>query len=769
MADDLTPVMTAEDRRRSERLSQEKRRPPGVVPGYELERPLGEGAFGEVWVALNRNTGYRVAIKFYSSRGGLDWSLLAREVEKLRFLKADRYVVQLHEVGWNASPPYYVMDYMEAGSLEEWLRRGLPPVESAVAMARDVATGLVHAHAKGILHCDLKPANTLLDQDGKPRLADFGQARLAQEQSAALGTLFYMAPEQASLKAVPDARWDVYALGAILYRMLTGELPYRTEAGATTIEQAPDLEERLRRYREFLKGSARPTAHRCVAGVDRSLADIVDRCLAVRPEDRYPNATAVLDALTRRSLQRARFPLLILGAVGPALLAAVVALFAWRGFTTAVGDADGALRQRALLGNRFAAEFAAASVARRMNQRWAILEQVSGQEAFHDRIRRSAGKGPDSPERAALQEWLDGQRDHYLDTTSAKSWFFVDAQGYLLAVSPLSEKSRGSLGKRFHWRTYFHGGDRDYPPEQRDRLEAKPITRAAQSIVFESTDTDRPRMVVFSAPVRDRDRTTLGVLGMGVALGDFTELRPGAGAEGGGGAVVGGRRAVLVETRPDWEGQEGLILQHPWLEPFRNTKRQSPKVRLPAELVTRLQELGRLTLEREEAKRGRGQAPHEPGPGEKDLALLPDYDDPVRDASRSDPQPWSQDYAGTWLAAAAPVIVYPRKDGEPLVNTGWVVIVQERSRDALEPVQNLKRDLLLQGVETLAMLLFTVALLWVLVLVVQSDSSRSRVAAFVRRRAGLRTSTVGTSASAAWSGAAPAAVADPGGPAPPRP
>ena len=107
------------DRRRSERLSQEKRRPPGVVPGYELERPLGEGAFGEVWVALNRNTGYRVAIKFYSHRGGLDWSLLSREVEKLRFLRADRCAVQLLEVGWNANPPYYVMDSLERGALED--------------------------------------------------------------------------------------------------------------------------------------------------------------------------------------------------------------------------------------------------------------------------------------------------------------------------------------------------------------------------------------------------------------------------------------------------------------------------------------------------------------------------------------------------------------------------------------------------------------------------------------------------------------------------
>src|SRR4029077_892458 len=114
-----------------------------------------------------------------------------------------------------------------------------------VSLLREVAVGLAHAHNKGILHCDLKPANILLDQDGKPRLADFGQARLTAEHSPALGTLFYMAPEQADLTAVPDARWDVYALGALLYSMLTGHPPHRTEAAATEMRTAETLTERL--------------------------------------------------------------------------------------------------------------------------------------------------------------------------------------------------------------------------------------------------------------------------------------------------------------------------------------------------------------------------------------------------------------------------------------------------------------------------------------------------------------------------------------------
>ena len=138
-----------------------------------------------------------------------------------------------------------------------------------MTLFREVAVGLLHAHAKGVLHCDLKPANVLVDQDGWPRLADFGQSRLSHEQTPALGTLFYMAPEQADLQAVPDVRWDVYALGALLYCMLTGGPPYRSQAAVTEFETAADLDERLARYRQLIASSPTPSAHRQIAGVDR--------------------------------------------------------------------------------------------------------------------------------------------------------------------------------------------------------------------------------------------------------------------------------------------------------------------------------------------------------------------------------------------------------------------------------------------------------------------------------------------------------------------
>ena len=165
-----------------------------------------------------------------------------------------------------------------------------------------MATGLVHAHGKGVLHCDLKPANVLLDQDGKPRLADFGQSRLSTEQAPALGTMFYMAPEQADLDAVPDARWDVYALGALLYCMLTGGPPHRTGKTVDEFERTPELDQRLAHYRQTIEESPPPADHRKMRRVDKLLAAIVDRCLAPDPGKRFPNVQAVLDALDRAGL-----------------------------------------------------------------------------------------------------------------------------------------------------------------------------------------------------------------------------------------------------------------------------------------------------------------------------------------------------------------------------------------------------------------------------------------------------------------------------------
>ncbi len=331
-----------------------------------------------MWVGIDRTTGRQVAIKFYLHRGGLDWSLLSHEVEKLAFLSADRYVVQLLDVGWDSEPPYYVMEYVEHGSLDQRLQKqGRLPAGEATALLREIAVGLMHAHSKGVLHCDLKPANVLLDQDGKPRLADFGQSRLSHEQTPALGTLFYMAPEQADPQAVPDARWDVYALGAMLYAMLTGAPPHRSEQALKQIEAAPDLDQRLARYRKLIVQSPPPTGHREISGVDKSLAEIVDRSLAADSRERYPTVQAVLDALDARAHRRSRLPLVVLGALGPVLLLTVMSVLAWLWFTTSLEHSRDAQIDQSLQALRFAARSVATAAGKDLEMRYRDVEQVT--------------------------------------------------------------------------------------------------------------------------------------------------------------------------------------------------------------------------------------------------------------------------------------------------------------------------------------------------------------------------------------------------------
>ncbi|MCG8584509.1 MAG: protein kinase, partial [Pirellulales bacterium] len=547
-----TELQSDTARRQAQDLSLRRTQPPMQVPGYDIQKVLGVGAYGEVWVALDRNTGRRVAIKFYSRPSGLDWSQLSREVEKLVFLSADRYVVQLLDVGWDADPPYYVMEYVEHGSLDDHLRRHGPmPIAEAEAVFRDVATGLMHAHGKGVLHCDLKPANVMLDEDHKPRIADFGQARLSHEQQASLGTMFYMAPEQADLNAVPDARWGVYALGALLYTMLTGSPPYRDDETVKTLEKNADLETRLAQYRELIEQAPRLTEHRKVSGIDPELTEIVDRCLAVDPDERYANVQSVLDALDSRQRRRQRRPLMLLGAIGPALLLSVVALVAWLGSETLMRHTEDALTESEVSTNRFAAQYVAKAVTNQVQQRVQAVERV----AADPRLRKMLEKLQDDEELTELREQLSDPnlteeqlapiREKYrqhpthlkfqqyvrelindLDQPEVASWFINDNLGLQLARAPES----ATIGKNYAWRTYFSGLDEDEAPDWRPSFTSETLWTTRLSAVFRSQATNR-WIVAVSTFVRrnaeegdetlgnDQEGELLGVVALTIEVG----------------------------------------------------------------------------------------------------------------------------------------------------------------------------------------------------------------------------------------------------------
>jgi WD40 repeat protein/tRNA A-37 threonylcarbamoyl transferase component Bud32 len=305
----------SESARRSlpENVSQDPRAP--KVAGYLLASPLGRGAYAEVWKAWQERTRKWVAVKVFTRKSGVDWLFLQREVERLIRLDKHPGVVSLLDADLDGEVPFYAMDYMEGGSLERFAdpANRADPVRAA-AWLEQMAEALAYVHSKGLIHCDLKPANVLLDDEGRVRLADFGQSRIVTDSSGALGTLFYMAPEQAVVLQAgeplqPDVRWDVFALGATLWAILCGATPRADEEVRAALTAAPSLEERLRVYRDLV--ARRPLADCRAAGAaaDEDLAAIVARAAKARPEERYPSVQAVLDDLRARRAGRPVSPL----------------------------------------------------------------------------------------------------------------------------------------------------------------------------------------------------------------------------------------------------------------------------------------------------------------------------------------------------------------------------------------------------------------------------------------------------------------------------
>jgi hypothetical protein len=746
--------MGPQECQRSEQLSLEPLRPPTLVPGYEPERFLGRGAYGEVWVAVDCNSGRRVAIKFYSHHGRQDWSSLSREVEKLGLFFNDRYVVQLFKVGWDSDPPYLVMEYLENGSLDEQLQGPLP-VERAVTLFREIATGLMHAHNRGVLHCDLKPANILLDGDHKPRLADFGQARLVHEHAPALGTLFYMAPEQADLRAIPDARWDVYSLGVLLYRMLTGELPYRTDAAVTEMDRAEGLEQRLETYRRLLRESPRPKAHRHVLDIDRALVQIIDRCLAIEPKHRFPNVQAVLSVLDARAFQRARRPLLLLGALGPALLLGGMCLFAWAMIVMAVNETKGETTAKVQESNHLVARFAANRLAERIQLRWSILEAEAASPRFQELVQEvranpptpEAASAPPTPARQQLQEWLHQRRRQYNYLHIDDFWLVVDDTGRLLEVSanPDSEGWREGVIGRFFWnRDGFHGTgvDLDPPlPGQPRPANVVPIKRPHLSLVFRSAEDRHPLTVLFSVPVISKSGLTIAGLGMAVHLGHFSELWWTASNDAGPGADR--KWVTLVQTKeqklpPDVEKgrlrNEGLILEHPVLRAAQESEGGDvPMVYLEKSVWSELKEEGATT----------------------------DYRDPFKAQTTGTE-------SNRYLAAAEPVRLKrhgsgAEKDGAAWEDTGWLVVVQDDYATEVAPAVELEWKLLWRTLLALGLAAVLVTGLWVVVSRGLIDAPRSRLAAFLRRRSGLTFRTLVATASGPRSSTPAAAPTTPHG------
>lgn len=288
------------------------------IAGYMLIKPLGRGAYAQVWEAIQLRTRKFVAVKVFIKKSGVHWFFLQREADRLIRLDKHPNIVSLLDADLSGEVPYYVMDLAQEGSLERFIEGAAPgsdelEVDRIAGWMDEVAQALHYVHAKQMVHCDLKPANLLVDEEGHVRVADFGNSRVLSESGGTLGTLFYMAPEQAVLPAQdsilqPDVRWDVYALGCTIYSMCSNRVPHADIS--PQLEKVTGVEERLRIYRQAVETQPVPDLFTVTKGeVDRDLSAIVAKCMAVNPDGRYATTTEILKDLKARREGRPVSPL----------------------------------------------------------------------------------------------------------------------------------------------------------------------------------------------------------------------------------------------------------------------------------------------------------------------------------------------------------------------------------------------------------------------------------------------------------------------------
>lgn len=263
------------------------------IPGYKIMRKLGSGAMATVFLARQISLDRLVAIKVLPRRYSDNADFISRFQKEGRAAAKlnDPNIVAAYDVGNSGDHHYFVMEFVDGDTVYERITQNKRFEEpQAISVTRQVASALRHAHDRGFIHRDIKPKNVMITKDGVVKLADLGLARALSDKEAAeaeagraFGTPFYISPEQIRGKVDIGPQADIYGLGATLYHMVTGSVPYKGKTPSEVMHR--HLKEPL-----VAPDHLNP-------GLSSGLAQVIEMMMAKDPADRYRNAEELLQDL----------------------------------------------------------------------------------------------------------------------------------------------------------------------------------------------------------------------------------------------------------------------------------------------------------------------------------------------------------------------------------------------------------------------------------------------------------------------------------------
>ena len=576
---------------------------------YEILNEIARGGMGVVFRARHLNLNRTVALKMIlDARLCSDQAIARFRTEAAAAAQLEHPgIVPIYEVGEIDGQHFFSMMLIETGCLKTRMhRQQLTPRESAQILSR-IARIVQFAHSRNIVHRDLKPGNVLIDEDGQPRLTDFGLAKDLTDHShltsdgQVMGTPSYMSPEQATGRSeqVGPAS-DVYALGAILYHLLTGNPPFHEGSILKTLQQVVAEE------------PVSPRKHNPQIGLD--LTTICLKCLEKAPELRYASAGELADDLdgylrgepiSARAIswpERARRwcrrnPAPFYGTCTTLVISCAAILYAAITFEQEVDAFAATLDDVAWRSLYETADWVADSAERELQTKFRQVESAARSPVLKEHLKaivrdpdiyrrtqndiesweqasRQSTLGPDNrlPDvLMPLQRWIssdpgwtDGQApqlpgqgpkllgyDSPETTRNVIAWWVCGPDGYQIARSPWIAAQQ----RDFSFRSYFTGRDRDVPASTATEIIWSLEDRPRMSAVFR-TQQSNYWVLAISAPIWDDDRF-LGVVGIFLRLGSFLE-RPEQNAQDG-----MSRYALLLDPR-DLESGQASVIEHPY-------------------------------------------------------------------------------------------------------------------------------------------------------------------------------------------------------------